>query len=225
MTMGREDGVPGSFADEQQQYQLMRALLERYGTFTGVDSEDHRPVLAADSPVPPINTRSHDADGSLIVLTGTTGALGAHILFQLLTTTDLHVVAPVRASGGGAEHAMQRVRESLLVRKLRLPPAVARDFANRVSALPCAFAQADLGIGSDAYRRLLMHAVAVIHAPVTSSTSPSIPTAKPASSSALPSPPPPSLLHLLLHPTTSYTKSSPAQRQTPPLSATHVQNG
>ena len=91
----------------------------------------------------------------LEVVTGATGALGAHILSQLILKTSLHVVALVRATDD--KDAAQRLRQNLEERKLDAIDST------RYSAIAAMLSEDRLGLREAIYERLLTETKLVIH--------------------------------------------------------------
>lgn len=91
----------------------------------------------------------------LQVLTGATGALGAHILAELVTRTRLHVIALVRATDD--EDAIQRLSENLKDRKLNTIDNA------RYSAAASTLSEERLGLSEALYKTLLAESVIIIH--------------------------------------------------------------
>ncbi|KAK9479745.1 hypothetical protein V1514DRAFT_327299, partial [Lipomyces japonicus] len=111
--------------------EAMHELFSKYATF-----EPHVPGL-------------NQPDGEYVLLTGTTGSLGAHILHQLLQLPQVKkVYALVRASG--QDEAIARVRASLASRYLSFNE---KD-VSKVVALPSDLSRPDLGLPEDVIRQV-----------------------------------------------------------------------
>ena len=91
----------------------------------------------------------------LEVVTGTTGALGAHILSQLVSKTQFHVIALVRATDD--KDAAQRLRQNLEERKLDAIDST------RYSAIAAMLSEDRLGLREAIYEKLLTETKLVIH--------------------------------------------------------------
>ena len=118
--------------------QTMQKLIEKYSKFTA-----HRPV-------------SSHAGGITVVLTGSTGSLGSHLLNELLRRQDIRkVYCLVRAST--AKEAKLRVQKSLEERVLQT------NIDNQVEALCVAFEDAKLGLNDETYSRLQAEVTHIIH--------------------------------------------------------------
>ena len=113
------------------------------------------------------------------LLTGATGALGAHILHLLRSNSSVsHITCLVRASSPLAAH--ERVTKSLTARaKPGLPPfsqippttgpssaaqIIAQTTKPTVTCLPCNFSHPTLGISSETYVHLASSTTVIIHA-------------------------------------------------------------
>ncbi|KAI9884090.1 MAG: putative NRPS-like protein biosynthetic cluster [Watsoniomyces obsoletus] len=136
----------GTTPQEYDDTQLMLDLVDQYSQFD-------KPEMM-DNPV-----RESDRKGPLVVLTGATGALGAHILHQLRSSENMpQVICLVRAQDPSC--ASERVNESLIRRrKPRLDAA-----ADRVLCLPAKLGEPYLGMSGDRYKRLARQATVIIHA-------------------------------------------------------------
>ncbi|KAL8341782.1 hypothetical protein RB601_005363 [Gaeumannomyces tritici] len=128
---------------EEEAAAVMRELVHEYGQFEPFVPGDQTP------------------DGDVVLLTGATGSLGAHMLSQLLAMPHVgHVYCLVRAPDPAA--AASRVFGSLSDRGLggALTPAQAA----KVVALPADLSrEADLGLGADVYARLRASVTSILH--------------------------------------------------------------
>ena len=133
-------GKAAKAANTEEEINLMRSLVDHYSLFPSTN-ELNAPRQA------------------IIVLTGATGALGAHILAGLLDSSQVSVVhCLVRAASQTA--AEQRVIKALRARKergltMRSP---------RICCHPCKLHESMLGLEEDLYNSLALHATVVIHA-------------------------------------------------------------
>ncbi len=152
-------GISDKPESDEQQYNLMRSLLAQYGQ---LDDVPVNPVRSTDSgsggivvsPLTLINS-SYWLTCVLQVLTGATGALGAHILAELVARTKLHIIALVRASND--EDATQRLLANLKDRKL---DAIDN---TRYSAAASTLSEELLGVSKALYEKLLAESVLIIH--------------------------------------------------------------
>ncbi|XPT03556.1 hypothetical protein M3J09_012647 [Ascochyta lentis] len=95
-----------------------------------------------------------------VVLTGTTGSLGAHVLAQLVARADIETVhCLVRAKDG--QDAARRVTQSLLQRKIY--HTMSLDARAKIRALPSEFSDARLGLSTATYEAIAQKLTNVIH--------------------------------------------------------------
>lgn len=95
-----------------------------------------------------------------VVLTGTTGSLGAHVLAQLVARADIETVhCLVRAKND--KDAAHRVTQSLLQRKIY--HTMSLEARAKINALPSDFSDAHLGLSSAAYEAIAQKLTNVIH--------------------------------------------------------------
>ncbi|KAF3045960.1 putative secondary metabolism biosynthetic enzyme [Didymella heteroderae] len=95
-----------------------------------------------------------------IVLTGTTGSLGAHVLSQLLSRADVETVhCLVRAKDG--KDAAYRVTHSLLQRKIY--HTISLNARAKINALPSDLSGANLGLSRATYESIAEKVTNVIH--------------------------------------------------------------
>jgi thioester reductase-like protein/FkbH-like protein len=109
------------------------------------------PALApATAPAAPLEPRR-------VLLTGVTGFVGAHLLFELLRRTDTTVVCLIRARD--VEHGWERLR--VAIERVDLPWS--RALRRRVEILPGDLASARLGLEADTWRREAEELDAIFH--------------------------------------------------------------
>lgn len=149
----------GSKDDEQEdELQLMNDLVSKYSAFP--ESND---IAHNQSPKDP-------KGGTVVVLTGATGGLGAHLLNHYRDSTSVsHVYCLAR--GANTHAATERVNKSLTSRGL---PALhscssqsndtSHDLHTRIEVLPCKLSDPKLGLDSTTYRHLAATATLIIHA-------------------------------------------------------------
>ncbi|MFD7260317.1 amino acid adenylation domain-containing protein [Streptomyces sp. NPDC059874] len=123
--------------------------------------EEEAPALAVDAVLPPdvrpaAGVEAWIADPRHLLLTGATGFLGAHLLYELLTGTAARVHCPVRAAD--PEAARARVVAALRAHRLWRP-----DFADRVRAFPADLAAPGLGLAPGLFDELARTVDAVYH--------------------------------------------------------------
>lgn len=138
------EAVPDGLNEEDQDEQLMLDLLEQYRR------EIHAPAGSFD----------HQKD-RVVVLTGATGALGAHILEILLQDSNVtRVYCLVRAES--PEQASERLLASLRSRDLVMPSRqIGED--SKLVALPCRLQDDKLGLAGSEWERLAGEATLMIH--------------------------------------------------------------
>ena len=124
----------------EEDMNLMRSLVDHYSLF-------------------PLTNELNSPGQAIVVLTGATGALGAHILAGLLASSQVSIVhCLVRAASQMA--AEERVLKALRARKklgLDVGPP-------RIRCHPCKLSESTLGLEDDLYNSLALHATVVIHA-------------------------------------------------------------
>ncbi|KPM40567.1 hypothetical protein AK830_g5985 [Neonectria ditissima] len=130
---GKEDVV-------QDELKTMEALITKYSSF--------EPHVPGDATQPEKE----------LLLTGVTGALGAHVLAQLTTKPSVGAVwTMVRASDDSA--ASERLYSSLETRGIKLTPGQKA----KVVALSCDLSQANLGLDTSRIEQLSSKLTLVIH--------------------------------------------------------------
>ena len=136
--------VPDGLNEEDPDDQLMLDLVEKYRR------EIHAPTGSFD----------HQND-RVVVLTGATGALGAHILEILLQdSTVSRVYCLVRAEG--RDQASERIVESLRSRDLAMPCSETGKDSKLVS-LSCRLQDDKLGLADSEWERLASETTLMIH--------------------------------------------------------------
>ncbi|KAF2846669.1 acetyl-CoA synthetase-like protein [Plenodomus tracheiphilus IPT5] len=131
----------GSADVARDQRQIMSDLIERYSSFDVFQ---------------PTNCKK--ADGEVILLTGVTGGLGAHLLAQLVTKSSVSTVWNlVRASSDTAAH--ERVMDSLKKRSISIPV----EQQHKIVALAADLSQPDFGLSKEKVSRLRSSLTAAIH--------------------------------------------------------------
>jgi thioester reductase-like protein len=140
-----------SGAVEEDEEQLMKDLVKQYGSFDESASQ--------------LATNSQRGDSSkkndVVVLTGATGALGAHIL-DLLQKTDTIKKVYCLVRGADEHAAKERVGKALEQRGLSslLVPDRAND---RVEVIPAQLSDAHLGLSDELYNKLAKEVTCIIH--------------------------------------------------------------
>lgn len=144
----RRRGDFDALNDDEEQ--LMLELVKKYSSFI----ESHPSTQADSDP-------SHNESEQTVVLTGATGALGAHILDLLQKSPNVSTIyCLVR---GADEHAArERVNKALQQRGLTsLPRSEMPD--QQVIVLHAQLSDPRLGLTSDLYKRLAQHATSIVH--------------------------------------------------------------
>ncbi|KAK7710297.1 putative NRPS-like protein biosynthetic cluster [Diaporthe eres] len=136
--------VPDGLNEEDPDEQLMLDLVEQYRR------EIHAPAGSFD----------HQKD-RVVVLTGATGALGAHILEILLQDSNVaRVYCLVRAES--PEQASERILASLRSRHLAMPSSeIGKD--SKLVSLACSLQNDKLGLAGSEWERLAGEATLMIH--------------------------------------------------------------
>lgn len=133
----------------EDEYLLMEELVEKYGSFSPLRQDDSVNT----------NTVNQKSGGQVILLTGATGALGAHFLDQLLYNRKTSkVICLVRANS--EFEAFERVAASMKDRK-RTP--ISRDDP-RIQCMPARIGSSYLDLPVPAFQNLLREVDFVIHA-------------------------------------------------------------
>ena len=146
---GQDVGSGGNADDELP---LMRQLVEEYSNFQSEEAETKNGMSNGD-----IDSKNDDRD--VVVLTGATGALGAHVLDQYRSSSSVRrVYCLVR--GADVHAAEERVAKALEYRKLR---ALADDPDDKVVVLPAHLADARLGLDDETYTAVAREATVIMH--------------------------------------------------------------
>ncbi|KAL8771488.1 MAG: hypothetical protein Q9209_003158 [Squamulea sp. 1 TL-2023] len=172
------DSVACHKTESEDEIQLMKDLASQYSNPFQPSALSSQP----DSTVCATEARGDEGDENLgehVLLTGATGALGAHILHILRSSPSVSkITCLVRASSPVAAH--ERVSKSLVARgKPGLPassstprPTVPSSAAQHdsstptptVTCLPCTLSHPDLGISLKSYTHLAKTTTLIIHA-------------------------------------------------------------
>jgi len=140
---------------ETDELQLMQDLVREYSDFRAVASEAratlHAAKISTEASAPP--------SGQVIILTGATGALGAHILHLYRQDPSVaHIYCLVRGATPAA--SLARVSKSLAARNLA--QLTLSDDA-RITVLQCSLGAPLLGLEPAIYARLAATATTVMH--------------------------------------------------------------
>ncbi|KAF3034708.1 putative secondary metabolism biosynthetic enzyme [Didymella heteroderae] len=137
-------------AIEEDEEQLMIDLVKQYGSF---DESASQPATNGQ--------REDDKKNDVVVLTGATGALGAHILDLLQKTeTTKKVYCLVR----GADEHVAEERVSKALEQRGLTSLLTPDKANeKVEVIPAQLSDARLGLNDEVYNKLAKEVTCIIH--------------------------------------------------------------
>ncbi|CAG1966199.1 unnamed protein product [Fusarium graminearum] len=131
----------GAGDETEDQLKIMEDLVAKYSSF--------RPHVAGSAPQP---------EKELVLLTGVTGALGAHALAQL--TAQPHVGAVWALIRASSDHmATERLHKSLETRGLSLDD----EQRGKILALPCDLSRPDLGLSESNLAELQNKLTTIIH--------------------------------------------------------------
>jgi thioester reductase-like protein len=144
----RRHGETGEVEEDEEQ--LMKDLVQQYSLFDRSPSQ------------PSTNGQPEDSKrDDIVVLTGATGALGAHILDLLQKTETVDsIYCLVRGADGHA--AKERVSKALEQRGLTslLKPGMANE---KVKVVPAQLSDPHLGLSNELYNKLAKEATSIIH--------------------------------------------------------------
>lgn len=118
--------------------EYMRQLVDEYSQFTDV-----------------LQGHESDVSGEVIVLTGATGALGAHVLDQYRKTESVRKIYCL-VRGADAHAARERVEKGLNQRRLTA-------LHSKVVVLPARLGDADLGLDPATYQQVAAEATTIMH--------------------------------------------------------------
>ena len=140
----------GQRMETEDEIQLMRDLVQEYSSFN-----DPTPTVPASSNLTNITSCSSE----VVILTGATGALGAHI-FSLLRSSprvsEIHCL--IRAASPTA--AIERISKSLLARN-KAPLSYAD---SKITCHPCKLSEPELGLSPSTYQDLATRTTLIVHA-------------------------------------------------------------
>ncbi len=142
----------GQKTDTEDETQQMQDLVREYSSFN-----DEHSISRAAAMSNPIDTST--SSEKVVILTGATGALGAHILSLLRSSpsiSEIHCL--IRAASPTAGH--ERVSKSLLSRnKAPLDPT-----SSKITCHPCKLSDPALGLPPSTYQDLANRTTLIIHA-------------------------------------------------------------
>ncbi|KAL6709782.1 hypothetical protein ACN47E_001211 [Coniothyrium glycines] len=139
-------------AGTEDEQQLMRDLVRQYGLS---DQSSTEGVAIANA------CKSEDPKGEVVILTGATGALGAHILNLLQHATNVDVIYCL-VRGTDEQAARERVSKALEQRGFEslFDTGLTND---KVKVLPAQLSDDRLGLKDDTYNVLAKQATSIIH--------------------------------------------------------------
>lgn len=142
----------GHGSNAEDELPLMRQLVEEYSNFHSAGEETN-------ASMPNGNEAPNGEVKDVVVLTGATGALGAHVLGQYRSLASVRrVYCLVR--GADAHAAEERVAKALEYRKLR---ALTDDPDSKVVVLPAHLADPQLGLDDETYAAVAREATVIMH--------------------------------------------------------------
>jgi len=103
-------------------------------------------------------TAPAEPTGEVIILTGATGSLGAHILDQLTRRSDVAMVICL-SRAKSHEDSLRRIQDSLQQRRRELDPEAMK----KVVSFAADVNKPDLGLGKDQYELLRQQSTSIIH--------------------------------------------------------------
>ena len=141
----------GQKMETEDETQLMRDLVRDHSSFN-IESV----TSSVPAPSNPINTTS---SSEVVILTGATGALGAHILSLLRTSSHvLEIHCLIRAASPTA--ANERVSKSLIARN----KAPLSSTSSKITCHACRLSDPALGLSPSTYKDLASRTTLIIHA-------------------------------------------------------------
>jgi thioester reductase-like protein len=146
---GQDVGPGGSPDDELA---LMRQLVEEYSNFQSAEAKTTTSTSNGD-------TDSKDDERDVVVLTGATGALGAHVLDQYRSLASVRKVYCL-VRGADTHAAVERVAKALEYRKLR---TLDDDPDDKVVVLPANLADDRLGLDNETYSAVAREVTIIMH--------------------------------------------------------------
>lgn len=144
----------GRSVDEIDEIQMMRDLVKEYSIIQDMRTET--------SSISGNEVSEPKVTGEVVILTGATGTLGAHILALLRDSpkvSQIHCL--VRAATEYAAH--ERVFKSLRARR-REAQSPSEDLSRKISCHPCKLSEPLLGLPKGLYRSLADRVTIIVHA-------------------------------------------------------------
>lgn len=139
-------------ASEEDEVQLMLDLVKQYGSFAKTSTTNQT-----------TGQQVQQKSGEVVVLTGATGALGAHILDLLQKSRDVDAIYCL-VRGADERVGRERVSEALQQRGLAdLPPSDININNDKVKVVQAQLSDDRLGLTDDLYDYLAREATSLIH--------------------------------------------------------------
>ena len=144
----RHGQAVGKDIDADEEVSLMRQLIDEYSNFQTSSAGNEA------------TANGEQSDGrEVVVLTGATGALGAHVLDQYRSSKSVHKIYCL-VRGADAHAAKGRVAKALEQRKLR---SLDDDPEDKVTILPSHLADPRLGLDDATYNKLARSVTTIQH--------------------------------------------------------------
>ena len=166
--IARRQGQNLDASNPEHQHQLMWDLVEEYSKFKDAGDGGVRGPNSTESsrsPAEALPKRPHHTDGEVIVLTGATGALGAHIL-NLYRNSERVSKIYCLVRGADDNVAQERISKALEQRKL-LPLKVTLNdnepSPTEVIVVRAKLAEPALGLSQILYRQIAREATIIMH--------------------------------------------------------------
>ncbi|KAL1613775.1 putative NRPS-like protein biosynthetic cluster [Diplodia seriata] len=142
-----------SYEESEDELELMLSLVEKYGNFDGIRQDGSTTTNGA------VNGQGNR---DVVVLTGATGALGAHILHLYRASNQTSKIYCL-ARGSDAHAARERVDKALTEK--RLPGLTASEHAgnSKIVVLQSQLGEANLGLTGETYARIAAETTVVMH--------------------------------------------------------------
>ncbi|MFC0214603.1 amino acid adenylation domain-containing protein [Paenibacillus chartarius] len=147
------------------EHRTVKDLAAYISTLSGDSAEDEHLPIAEYLPLkelpvlPKVEIDSQDALGSDILLTGATGYLGSHLIYELLTTTEANLHLLVRPKLGS--NGISRVWDTL---DSYFGQNFFAKYTNRIFVLEGDLVHADLGLSPEDRRFVSSRITSIIHA-------------------------------------------------------------